>query len=233
MLRDKENIKATLRNVILIFCLIAASFVLLPGAANAYERPEYKDGLEARWHPGSFCIPCHYTLLGNEKAKSISSRCINTCHSAENRQKNTRSRYRIDMNRISSIHKEIVCIRCHVGMKSGRNMTPVQFHGVMSRVQCMNCHIYKNGTYIKPSKTRCIDCHGSNPHVVHGKKLGKMCVICHGEFGEKYADRLEVPSNSNISIMSRAIGENMKREEDREYPTIGEILTGIFRTLMR
>ncbi len=215
---------------ILIFSFAVFSLmILIAGRANAYERPEFTDGLISNWHPGSFCIPCHYTLLGNERAREISEGCSQTCHGSGNRPKDATSNYKVDMTKISKIHKDIICIKCHVSTKSEQNVTAVDFHRVMSKTACLTCHTFVNGTYVKPQKTSCSDCHGGNPHVVHGKRIDRMCVACHGEFGEKYIGKLELPSN--VSNMSQTI----KKSEVgvKEYPTIGMIITRIIESLLR
>ncbi|NJD76637.1 MAG: hypothetical protein FIB08_06000 [Candidatus Methanoperedens sp.] len=211
--------------VILIISLAMFSFILMAGQADAYERPDYKDGLTGNWHPGSFCIPCHYTLLGNERAKEISSGCTKACHAIGNRPKDTKTAYKIEIASISKIHKDIVCIKCHVGTKSEKNVTAVDFHRVMSKTACLDCHTYVNGSYLKPQRTACSDCHGENPHIVHGKRLDKMCEACHGEFAEKFISKLELPSN--LSNMSRSAAVS-KSETIKEYPTIGQIISRIF-----
>jgi len=221
---NKDNRNKT---IVLILFIIIVSSVLLSHQASAYERLQFTDGLTSAWHPGSFCIPCHYTLLGDERAKQISSGCTRTCHA--NRDKDSQSVYKIDMSKISLIHKNILCIRCHVGTKSGRNVTAVDFHRVMSKTECLSCHTFENGSYVKPKKSGCSDCHGSDPHVVHGKRLEKMCEACHGEFAMKYINKLELPPGaSNTSLASI-----MKKSETiKEYSTIGEIITGIIKSLI-
>ncbi len=200
---------------ILIFSFILVSFVLLPKPANAYERPVFSDGLTDKWHPGAYCIPCHYTLLDVEQARAISNGC--KCHYIGPR--NPEGKYKVDMTPIFDLHKDIVCIKCHVGNKEGNNVTEADFHRVMNKVACLSCHTFENGTYQKPQKTKCSDCHGGDPHVVHGDRIQKMCVACHGEFGENYADQLKLTSAPNQS------------QTTKEYPTIGEIMTRIIGSL--
>jgi hypothetical protein len=228
MFRNKTIKKNRFLSGVLIISLGAISFVLISGIGNAYERPEFTDGLTADWHPGSFCIPCHYTLASTERAKEISSGC--TCHSQEYMDKNSTSSFKIDMSKIFTIHKNIICIRCHVGEKSKDNITAADIHRVMSKTPCSSCHVFANGTYLKPQKTGCSDCHGGDPHVVHGARLDKMCVACHGDFGEKYANKLVLPYNAtNISLSVITKQQNTLNQ----FPTIGQILTGIIQALIR
>lgn len=195
-------------------------FILFSGYANAYERPEFEDGLADKWHSGGFCIPCHYTLMSTEKAQTISKGC--TCH--DYRPKNVKDKYKINMNEIFDIHKDIVCIRCHVGIKTTNNVTAADFHRVMNKVACLSCHTYSNGTYQKPQKTACSECHGGDPHVIHDKRIGKMCVACHGTFGEKYTEKL--PPEIRASL------EKQNISTVRKYPSIGEFIIKIIQALL-
>ncbi len=215
----KKNIDKSKKNI-LIFSSLMVFFVLVITSANAYQRPEFTDGLTDKWHPGGYCIPCHYTLVGTEKAQAISTGC--TCHEIAPKKVENGGVYKINMTKVLDIHKDIVCIRCHIGMKNEANVTAVDFHRVMSKTACLDCHTFQNGTYLKPQKTKCSDCHGGDPHVVHGKRLDKMCVACHGEFADKYVSKMGPPSALNKSVTVT-----------KEYPTIGEFMTRIIESLMR
>ncbi len=214
---SKKNTGYKLVKQILVFLLIALLFSI---AASAYERPQFKDGLTDNWHPGSYCIPCHYTLIGAEKAQNISNGC--RCH--DYRPKGAEGSLKVDMKQIFNIHKDIVCIRCHVGMKEENNVTAADFHRVMSKTACLSCHTYANGTIQKPLKTNCSDCHGGDPHVVHGEKLESMCEACHGDFAQKYA---KLPQALNLSASTAKPGGN------NEYPTIGQIINKIISMLLQ
>jgi len=184
----------------------------------AFERPEIKDGLTDKWHPGAFCIPCHYTLLSTEKAQSISNGC--KCH--DFRPLNAETKYTVDMKKIFDIHKDIVCIRCHVGVKDGTNVTAADFHRIMSKETCLTCHTYENGTIQKPQKTKCSDCHSGDPHVVHGKRLEKMCETCHGEFAKNY-----------VGTKSTSIVSPRNETAVQDYSTIGQIISNIIGSLLQ
>jgi hypothetical protein len=232
--RNIENMfnrkKYDLITGILILSLMVVSLIIIAEPAHAYERPEYTDGLTGNWHPGGFCIPCHYTLLGNERAKEISTKCTQTCHARANIPKDSKNAYKVNMVKISEIHRDILCIRCHIGTKSALNVTAVDFHRVMSKTDCMSCHTFENDSYVKPQKTDCSDCHGGDPHVVHGKRLDNMCEACHGEFALKYIDKLKLPSNaSNATLLSSM----NKTETIKGYPTIGEIISRIIESILR
>lgn len=203
---------------ILISVIILISIIFIPVSAGDYKRPEYKDGLEDKWHPGGYCIPCHYMLLGTEKAREISHGC-DKCHVYT--PKGADSGLKIDMSKVYDVHKDIVCIRCHVGIKD--NMTSVDFHMIKSKMACETCHTVANGTYLKPPTTKCSNCHSSDPHVVHGKRVENLCVACHGEFGEKYVKppAALVPSPGKPEVAVEA------------FPTIGEFMSKIIESLIR
>lgn len=230
MFRNNKTLRKKIGEIILlnrIILLIAVLvYILFIGSVSAYERPEFKDGLARSWHPGKICIPCHYTLAP-EKARVISGNCA-SCHI--NTPKDAPNSKKIDMNKILKMHTEIICIRCHVGSKSRNDVTAMDFHRVMSKTACLACHKYENGTYIKPLKKNCSDCHSYDPHVVHDKKLEKLCVACHGEFGEQYVnksigsqDKISSPAGLTISI--KDIG---KMEINKsEYTTIGQFIMNL------
>lgn len=212
----KRNAVYEFQKIILIFSLIIPFILAMP--SNAYERPQFTDGLTESWHPGSYCIPCHYTLLGTEKAQSISNGC--KCH--DYKPKNAQG-LKVDMAQIFEIHKDIVCIKCHVGNKDGNNVTAADFHRIMSNVSCRSCHTFMNNTVQKPEKTKCSDCHGGDPHAVHGKRLEKMCVACHGEFGETFAgQKMPPPSVPNLQAAAAL-----------EYPTIGQLIGKMIDSLFQ
>ncbi len=202
--------------------LIMLSLLLLAVTANAYERLEFQDGLADKWHPGAFCIPCHYTLLGDEKAKAISNNCFK-CHA--HRPKDAKGGYEVDMTNILELHKDIVCIRCHVGTKNQVNMTATDFHMIKSKIACEICHTSANGTYLKPPTTRCSACHGIDPHVVHGKKLEKICVACHGEFGEEYIKASEETMKPPSILEPEPVIKG--------YTTIGEFMSKIIESVVQ
>ncbi len=207
---------------IISILIISFSFYLSP--VGAYERPEFKDGLTSNWHPGAYCIPCHYSLMSKEKAQNISIACKN-CHEDMRAQGKGKGKYEIDMNKILGIHKDIVCIRCHIGTKD-QKVNAQDFHRIMP-IDCRNCHNYTNGTYQKPEKKNCSDCHmKGDPHVVHGDKVDKICIACHGEkFANKYVNRTFLKPGQNISAIML--------KETREYPTIVNFLEMILQILSK
>lgn len=204
-----------IKGVFILF-LSMLFLISLTISVNAYERPEFKDGLTDSWHPGAFCIPCHYTLLSTDKAQTISNGC--KCHDYV--PKNAVNRYNVDMTKIFDIHKDIVCIRCHVGVKDGTNVTAADFHRIMSKEACMACHTYLNGTIQKPQKTNCSDCHSGDPHVVHGQRLEKMCVTCHGDFADRY-----IANKTAGTVLAKPV------EVVSEYTTVGKIISNLFGSL--
>lgn len=222
---NKKNVNLLLVGaVIFSITVLFLTYSALP--VKAYERPEIKDGLTKEWHPGGFCIPCHYTLLDAGTAKKISSGC-KKCHQYVD--KNGRNDKIIDMTKIFDLHKDVVCIRCHAG-KEPESMTASDFHRIMSKTACLQCHALKNGNYVKPEKTKCSDCHSADPHVVHEKKVEKMCVACHGEFGEKY---INLPANEKTSALSSILISEKTSKVPVEYATIGEFINTLIESLLK
>ncbi len=213
---------------ILIISLVMFFLILTASHANAYERPVYKDGLDAKWHPGRICLPCHYTILSDAEAKEISRGCSTYCHNSKNRPKDSNKKYELDMSKIIDLHKDVMCIRCHAGVKNENNITATDFHRIMSKTGCMSCHRYENGTYIKPEKTKCSDCHASDPHVVHGKKAEQMCVLCHGDFVQNFTSIPVVQGQ----VLEKA--DNLTNEKTTtESPTIGQFISSMIDSLIK
>lgn len=204
---------------------ILSDFAIISNAA--YERPEFSDGLYSSWHPGSYCIPCHYSLMSVEKAKNISIGCQN-CHQYKPKGS---SKYDIDMSKIFNIHKDIICIRCHIGIKNQNKVTAQDFHKIMP-IDCKNCHNYSKGTYQVPEKKNCSDCHANgDPHIVHSgnKRLEKMCIACHGEeFANKYISKglqINISEQGIVSTKPPVAGVKV------EYPTIGKFLENVLKMI--
>jgi hypothetical protein len=206
-------------NIVSILVFLFYVFVTI---SAAYERPAFDTALTAKWHPGGYCIPCHYSLMNIEKARSISNTC--SCHDI--RPRGETGGYNINMTKIYDIHNNIICIRCHIGIKNPDEVTVQDFHRIM-KIACSNCHTYANGTYQVPEKTNCSDCHaGGNPHTVHGNKTEILCIACHGEdFAKKYADKTVSIPDRNVTI-AKQIGPE-------DYPTVARILSKIIGTLMK
>jgi len=193
-------------------------------ASSAYERTAYDQALTASWHPGSYCIPCHFSIMDVKKAQNLS----NTCRCHEYRPVGKSSGYSVNMTTIYNMHKDIICIRCHIGMKNQQNVTAQDFHRIM-QIDCSNCHKYVNGTYQIPEKKNCSDCHADgNPHIVHGTKINRLCIACHGEeFAKKYINKtIEISDKGMVILPSNVTIE-------REYPTITEFLGKILGIIMR
>ncbi len=228
MFRDttlKTSIKPKFIVGILVFSSIMILLVLSAASANAFERPPFKDALVNQWHPGSFCIPCHYTLLSTKEASVISSSC--RCHN----YRSSEGGFKIDLSKIPALHTSIVCIKCHVGTNKENNLTASDFHRVMSKVACLECHTFANGTYQKPQKTNCSDCHGGDPHMVHGKKLENMCVICHGDAIGKYTSTFGSTTSGAMPAFSPALTKSQAAV--KEYPTIGQFISGIIQFILQ
>ncbi len=205
-----------------IFILAIVFISIVISTSTAYERPAYEDALMAPWHTGGYCIPCHYSLLGVEEANKI--RC-KTCH--DYRPKDAERKYDVDMSEIFDIHKDNMCIKCHIGTKDREDITVQEFHMIMP-IECLDCHdANANGTYLKPEKKECSECHYSgDPHLIHGKKIEELCIPCHGEeFANKYIDKtIEISEKGIISV---------KPEVVKEYPTIGQFFGKILQVLLK
>jgi hypothetical protein len=217
------------KRILILFVLIAG-FLMIPGSTAAYDRPPFSDGLAEKWHPGSFCIPCHYTIAGDEKARSISTGC--QCHKYQ--PKNPVKPMQIDMTKILDIHINMVCIKCHVGQnKNISNLKAADFHMVMKRIACTKCHTIENGKAIKPKAKICSDCHAVDPHVVHGKKLEKICMACHGEFGERFVNKSIDPSEK-IRLPSTIA--KLETNEDvlaQEYSSVGDYINKLLSSIIQ
>jgi hypothetical protein len=219
--KEKRTVYNIVINVLSI--LIISFYGLVSISSAAYERPAYDQALTAPWHPGSYCIPCHFSLMDSGTAQKIS----NTCKCHDYKPAGSTGGYTINMTKIYDIHKDIMCIRCHIGMKSQQNVTAQDFHRIMP-IACSNCHNYTNGTIQIPEKKNCSDCHADgNPHIVHGKKVEVLCVACHGEeFANKYINR-------PIQITDKGIVTLSGNVTVREYPTITGYLSNILGILSR
>lgn len=216
-MKRKENIALI---ILAILAIIISSSIFHSNSASAtYERVLPTDGLIAPWHPGSYCISCHYSLMDINKAQNISYSC--RCHDYKPAGV---VGYKVDMAKITDLHKDIICIRCHIGMKNQDNVSAADFHRIMP-IACTNCHTYVNGTIQVPKKINCSDCHANgNPHVIHGDKVGELCVACHGEdFANKYANGTIVITENNISLKPLVVNET---------PTITDFIYRILKAII-
>jgi len=115
-----------------------------------------------------------------------------------------------------------------VGNKDKGNITAQDFHRVMSKTACLSCHTFENGTYQRPKKTRCSECHGGDPHVVHGDRLEKMCPACHGIIGEKYLNKA-IPADE----LPMALNKSKVVTIEKEYLTIGQFINKMIESFMQ
>ena len=217
--KEIEKEKSFIFNILTI--LMISFYGLVSISSAVYERPAYDQALTAPWHPGSYCIQCHFSLLDKTQAQQMS----NTCKCHDYRPAGNIDGYTINMTKIYDIHKDNMCIRCHIGNKNQQTITAQDFHRIMP-IACSNCHNYTNGTYQVPAKKNCSDCHADgNPHVVHGDKIEKLCVACHGEeFANKYV-------NKKIEITAQGMVVVPENTTVREYPTISSFLSKILGIL--
>ncbi len=216
--RDENMILKSKKLIFLLILFSIFSSILIINS-DAYERPEYDNALVAPWHTGGYCVPCHYSLMDIKKARDISTGC--KCHDFQ--KKGAESKYIVEMTKIVGIHKDIICVRCHIGIKSEDEITAQEFHRIMP-IDCKNCHNQSEGTYVIPEK-KCSACHmNGDPHLVHGNKIEKICTACHGtEFAGKYVGKKLNVSAEGISVQSEII---------REYPTIVKYIDNIIKMVL-
>jgi hypothetical protein len=221
MKRLKMNVMMVVNLVMVVIILILSIKVV-----DTYEMPEFNDGLTGRWHPGALCITCHYSLTDKEKAQNISNGC--KCHSTEYIPKGAISSYNVNKTKIFDLHEKIVCVRCHIGVKD-REITVKDLHEIKNKIACTKCHIIDNATIKIPEKKLCYECHGGDPHVVHGNKTEKLCIACHGEFGERYINRTLKGAEMEL------VPEYLKKNETKVVegvPTIFDFLAKIIKSII-
>lgn len=211
---------------ILILTIISIFIILfITYQVAAYERPEIKDGLTGRWHPGALCIYCHYSLSTTEKAQAISSGC--KCHDKVYIPKDAKNVYDVESSKILDLHKDIVCVRCHIGIKN-REVNVQDLHSIKNKLECTQCHIIENTTIKIPEKKKCFECHGGDPHVVHSNKTEKLCPACHGEFGERYM------KNTLLTQEKEMLPATFVKNETtviKEYPTVVDFVINIIKSI--
>ncbi len=212
---------------ILILTIISIFIILfITYQVAAYQRPEFKDGLVGRWHPGALCISCHYSLSTTEKAQSISAGC--KCHDKIYIPKDAKSVYEVDSSKILDLHKDITCVRCHIGLKN-REAGVQDLHSIKKSLECTQCHVVENATIKVPEKKRCFECHNGDPHVVHSNKTEKLCPACHGEFGERYIENALLISEKEMLPATFIKNETVVV---KEYPTIVNFIIGIIKSII-
>lgn len=214
------------KNILILTIISVFMILFITYQVSAYQRPEFKDGLVGRWHPGALCISCHYSLSTTEKAQSISAGC--RCHDKIYIPKDAKSVYEVDNSKILDLHKNIICVRCHISTK--KNEANFQdLHDIKKRLECTQCHVVENTTIKIPEKKKCFECHGGDPHVVHSNKTEKLCPACHGEFGERYIENTLLTSEKEMIPTILAKNETVVV---KEYPTIIEFVTSIIKSIM-
>lgn len=211
---------------ILILTIISIFIILfITYQATAYQRSEFKDGLVGRWHPGALCISCHYSLSTTEKAQSISAGC--KCHDKIYIPKDAKNVYEVDNSKILDLHKDIICVRCHIGVKN-REASSQDLHYIKKRLECTQCHESENATVKLPEKKKCFECHNADPHVVHSNNTEKLCPACHGEFGERYIENALLTSEKDMLPTMLAKNETVVI---KEYPTIVDFVMSILKSI--
>lgn len=219
--------KEKMKKHILILTIISIFTILfITYQVAAYQRSEIKDGLIGRWHPGALCISCHYSLSTTEKAQSISAGC--KCHDKIYIPKEAKNVYEIDNSKIFDLHKNIICVRCHISTKKD-DANFQDLHSIKSRLKCTQCHVVENATVKIPEKKKCFECHNGDPHVAHSNKTEKLCPVCHGEFGERYIENNLLNSEKEMLPIILVKNESVVV---KEYPTLVDFVINIVKSII-
>ncbi len=152
--------------LLLTIASLTIVFVMLATPSSAlYEKYQ---GLMAGWHKAKICMPCHINTLSGEELERF-LRCT-PCHNTKLNLK--------DQKQLEKIHGVNLCIKCHVGSTFDKNNLGLHVHDPHYKLSCSTCH---GDVASKPDQRLCTECHGSNPHAVHGRILDKICTFCHSE----------------------------------------------------
>jgi len=196
------------RETSLFILLIIASFFLIYPASALYEK---YNGLMVGWHKAKICMPCHVNTLNEGKLRRF-LQCT-PCHS-----KNLK-----DPEVIKKLHGVNVCIKCHVGSEFSASNLGLKVHVPHKQVDCSTCHGKEEPS--KPDARVCSDCHDTDPHEVHGEKLGEMCIFCHSSRIYDYIKEKPESIPKEVKITPTP-AETPKKE--RKFPTsISDIIMGI------
>ena len=197
-----------------VVSVASAKEVLPPNTANF---------LAGRWHPAPECVQCHVSLLTKDELNAKLGSC--NCHSAAYSTAGN-----LDMEKIrEKAHGIKVCVDCHIGtgLADPKNISCGKFHRAHQGARCEACHIQEGSREpFVPESTSCDACHSRDPHAAHGAKTTELCVVCHGEFGEKYKEAGVLPPE--IGGEAREQGETAKAP----FPTISELFKNVFGELM-
>jgi hypothetical protein len=127
---------------------------------------------------GEICFPCHNLLLSKNEQYTKFTHC--RCHSVDIWRGN-----KIEMGKLSELHDIDPCIRCHSGLYTGK----IAVHVPHQEVSCSACH--GEDVVVKPDTSNCFNCHKGGIHEIHGDILTDICVACHGEVINKFAELKE------------------------------------------
>ncbi len=131
---------------------------------------------------GQICYPCHETLLTKDERVKKLAHC--RCHSVDIWRSGGN---KVDLKKLSELHGDDPCIKCHVSPNAGTEMNFSNIHGPSFHDNCAACH-GGNGTMNIPEAEDCLDCHQGGVHTVHEDVLIEVCEGCHGEVINKYAE---------------------------------------------
>ncbi len=188
--------------------LIVATFTLILLATPSYALYEKYRGLMANWHEAKICMPCHINTLMGSKLESFLT--CTPCHNPNLNLKN--------MQQLEKIHEVNLCIKCHVGSEYDEKNLGIHVHDPHYKLECSTCH---GDVASKPDMRLCTDCHGKNPHAVHGRILDEICVACHGEKIKGYLP----PTEEGKALVKKP--EEVKTEEKSVFQSISDLILNL------
>lgn len=152
------------------FLLLWISLSSLPASAQ-----EHVEGY------GQICYPCHEVLLTKQERINKLAHC--RCHSVDIWRSGGN---KVDLEKLSELHGDDPCIKCHVSPNAGTEMNFSNIHAAHQKVKCEGCH--GSGTINIPEADDCLDCHQGGVHTIHEEVLIDVCEGCHGKVINKYAE---------------------------------------------
>ncbi|WP_456370790.1 hypothetical protein [Geoglobus sp.] len=205
----------------LIFSFVlAVTTTLLASAVVAEQNYGKYQGLMAPWHDAKICMPCHVnTLTGKELDRFLS------CTPCHNKNLNLN-----DQNQLLSLHGVNFCIKCHVGSVYNSSNLGMKVHVPHYRLTCDRCH-GDDGAISKPDTNSCIECHGSNPHSVHGRVLDDVCFYCHSEYMKEYLPNYTETELKSVGISTTPAPQETPAVEERQIRSIADLILWIVNLL--
>jgi len=131
---------------------------------------------------GEICYPCHNTILSLQEKNTKLAHC--RCHSVDIWRGS-----KIDMRKLSELHGDSPCIRCHASPQYTSESYTLGVHEPHSGIECSSCH--GEGAVAVPETESCMECHQGGVHEIHENVLIDVCVGCHGKVINKFAELRE------------------------------------------